>query len=342
MTKSFAALLGMSALLLQANGESPVPKAPTLTSVPAAQPATNRVAPTSDMVACCMAMTAQCLACSEQVSVADFCAKPSNAHYVGCEPANAKTAPRAYQGEESMVTYGGGLTCPVGNAWAGNGHYCLNNDLYVCSQPGGLPRLVQQCMGTCQRNPPGVADRCSSGGSQGPRCYSDYQCQFGQTCSRGECVSSSQPGIWCTSDYMCGRNQLCRNSRCVNSGSGPNQCYSNRDCRFGDECVRGQCRPSYHGGNNSNRCMHSNDCRLGQVCLLGQCQSVFPGGGQCNSCENTGCGFGERCVHETSDYSCLGTCRPRGGGSDNRWCSQNNDCGWGSVCMLGQCRSLFQ
>ena len=37
------------------------------------------------MPKCCRALTARCLACTENISIADFCSKKENSKVVGCK-----------------------------------------------------------------------------------------------------------------------------------------------------------------------------------------------------------------------------------------------------------------
>jgi len=275
---------------------------------------------------------------------------PENLIISVTKPPTPSTATETELAEGNLEAYGGGgsdvVVCPVGASWAGNGNYCLGGDLYYCSRQGdSYPRLVERCVTTCQQNPPGIPDRCHSSGIPGEFCYSDRQCRHGQICSRGLCVERGHGGghgRYCSSDYHCAPHQVCNRGRCVTSGGAGHYCRSSRDCRYGDVCLLGQCQPAFPD-NGGDRCFHNNDCTFGSVCVLGQCQAVLPGAGTCNSCDNSGCGFGERCVHEGIDYSCNGVCRRggNGGGPSGRRCSENSDCSFGSICLLGTCRSVF-
>merc|ERR1719498_1298672 len=81
-----------------AAGLSPKEYCASPAAVPQVCPRTpsNRMPSTTDLStvprACCMAMTADCLSCSAGVSVEEFCSRPNNSQYPGCERFNTPRA----------------------------------------------------------------------------------------------------------------------------------------------------------------------------------------------------------------------------------------------------------
>ena len=140
----------------------------------------------------------------------------------------------------------------------------------------------------------------------GTVCASADDCAEGEVCVEGACTDIDDA---CRFDHDCGPGRACVDNACRP------HCADDSECTAGTACDAGVCVPT-------SECTTSAECEAMEVCVDERCLAACA--------DDAECGPDELCAADM-------VCRPDAG--PRPFCSTDDDCASGHLCVFGVCRT---